>query len=209
VPRVGFAFTGALAVLIAMVAVGYLYLRSAPEPRLQVAGTMGVRTGTSRIPNPPPQTPLTGVEDNNTQIAPPSGPTVARNQKPRQKYPMDDPGVLFTDTAYTDIAEKDTASHLEQAQKLLVSFRSLPADDDQDVDVTYEKSESRRLLNENVVLRRDAEMAGKFPTKTVLGSLEPFLIDIANLPDKASSSDVRQIKDRVQKTEIVAELRSY
>mgnify|MGYP003693563623 CR=1 FL=1 len=71
------------------------------------------------------------------------------------------------------------------------------------------RAESRRLLNENVVLRRDAEDAGKFPTKSVLGSLEPFLIDIANLPDNAPASDVRQIKDRVQRTEIVAELRSY
>ncbi|HEU5237288.1 MAG TPA: hypothetical protein VFU37_09120, partial [Pyrinomonadaceae bacterium] len=73
----------------------------------------------------------------------------------------------------------------------------------------YEKNESRRLLTENVVLRRDAEQAGKFPTKSVLGSLEPFLIDIANLPDQAPANDVRQIKDRVQRTEIVAELRSY
>ena len=58
-------------------------------------------------------------------------------------------------------------------------------------------------------LRRDAELTGKFPTKSVLGSLEPFLIDIANLPDKATARDVQQIKDRVQRTEIVAELRSY
>ena len=46
-------------------------------------------------------------------------------------------------------------------------------------------------------------------SNAVLGSLEPFLIDIANLPDKAPPSEVRQIKDRVQRTEIVAELRSY
>jgi hypothetical protein len=64
-------------------------------------------------------------------------------------------------------------------------------------------------LNENIVLRRDAETAGKFPAKSVLGSLEPFLIDIANLPDKAPAKDLRQIRDRVQKTEIVAELRGY
>jgi hypothetical protein len=59
------------------------------------------------------------------------------------------------------------------------------------------------------MLRREAESSGKFPAKSVLGSLEPFLIDIANLPDKAKPTDVRQITDRVQRTEIVAELRSY
>jgi hypothetical protein len=52
-------------------------------------------------------------------------------------------------------------------------------------------------------------MAGKFPAKSVLGSLEPFLIDIANLPDKAPAKDLRKIRDRVQKSEIVAELRGY
>jgi len=83
------------------------------------------------------------------------------------------------------------------------------SDDDQDVDVSYEKNESRRLLNENIMLRRDAESSGKFPAKAMLGSLEPFLIDIANLPDKAKPSEVRQITDRVQRTEIVAELRAY
>ena len=118
--------------------------------------------------------------------------------------------VLFTDAAYTSVEDRDTATHLQQAQDLLVSIRNIQfSDDDQEVDVSYEKAESRRLLNENVVLRRDAEMSGKFPAKSVLGSLEPFLIDIANLPEKATPTDVRQIKDRVQKTEVVAELRGY
>src|SRR5207249_1341612 len=61
-----------------------------------------------------------------------------------------------SETALDDIDNKDTASHLEQAQNLLVSFRSIKySDDDQEVDVSYEKAESRRLLNENIVLRRD------------------------------------------------------
>jgi flagellar biosynthesis/type III secretory pathway ATPase len=118
--------------------------------------------------------------------------------------------VLFADTSFTDLEDKDTASHLQQAQNLLISVRSIQlSDDDQEIDVSYEKAESRRLLDENIVLRRDAEMAGKFPAKTMLGSLEPFLIDIANLPDKAPAKDLRQIRDRVEKTEIVAELRAY
>src|SRR6185436_19879012 len=147
-----------------------------------------------------------GSQPPDSGSAPRSEPTVAKNEPRNPRRIPDDPGVLFTEAAYSD---GETASHLDQAQKLLVSFRSLPADDDDDVDVSYEKSESRRLLNENVVLRRDAEATGKFPTKSVLGSLEPFLIDIANLPDKAPASDVRQIEDRVQRTEIVAELRGY
>ena len=209
-PRLGFAFSGAMAVLIAVVALGYVYLRTQPESKLLVASAQGLRAGSSLIPLPVDNSAkINSVDqtDNSRNLPTNLVADVNRPKVPRTK--RDDPGVLFTDAAYSDIEDKDTASHLDQAQKLLVSFRSLPADDDQDVDVSYEKTESRRLLSENVVLRRDAEAAGKFPTKSVLGSLEPFLIDIANLPDKAPASDVRQIKDRVQRTDIVAELRSY
>jgi hypothetical protein len=205
VPRFGLAFSGALAVLLAMFAVGYLYLRTQPEQMLLAAGGNDVHVTGAVIEDP------AGVLEKNPAYAtvdPLDGnKVVAKKDQGKYTAPLlDDPGVLFTDAAYTD---GDTATHLDQAQKLLVSFRSLPADDDDDVDVSYEKTESRRLLNENVVMRRDAEATGKFPTKSVLGSLEPFLIDIANLPDKAPASDIRQIKDRVQRTEIVAELRSY
>ncbi|HKU77071.1 MAG TPA: hypothetical protein VJR02_24380, partial [Pyrinomonadaceae bacterium] len=97
-----------------------------------------------------------------------------------------------------------------QTQILLRSIKNVAiADGDDEIDVTYDKALSRRLLNENVVLRRDAEMKAKFPTKMLLSDLEPFLIDIANLPDRARAEDVRVIKERVQKTEIVAALVDY
>ncbi len=213
-PRFGFAFSSAMAVLIVAVAVGVTYLRNHRERTATplIAGTENNNSSPSQIST----SDIPSVLANGTtkpSLPPPTlqAKTLKFSQPARKKSVSGDQGgVLFTDAAYSDIAERDTASHLEQAQDLLVSFRNIKfSDDDEEVDVSYEKSESRRLLNENVVLRRDAEMAGKFPAKSVLGSLEPFLIDIANLPDKASPSDVRQIKDRVQKTEIVAELRSY
>jgi len=211
VPRLGFAFSAAMAVLLVMVAVGYLYMRTDRSPqRLLAASSERVKAGTATINNSDQPTLIPGSEPSNGVNGPEQTPTVARADKQKRPRTMpDDPGVLSADAAYTEIEDRDTASHLEQAQRLLVSFRTLQSDEDQEVDVTYEKTESRRLLTENVVLRRDAEMAGKFPTKSVLGSLEPFLIDIANLPDKAPAGDVRQIKDRVQRTEIVAELRGY
>ncbi|HZN06767.1 MAG TPA: zf-HC2 domain-containing protein [Pyrinomonadaceae bacterium] len=122
----------------------------------------------------------------------------------------DNPGVLSTDLAYLDIDDQDTVKHIEQTQNLLRSIRNVPVSDgDEEIDVTYDKALSQRLLNENVVLRRDAEMKAKFPTKTLLADLEPLLIDIANLPDHARPQEVREIKERVQKTEIVAALMEY
>jgi hypothetical protein len=121
----------------------------------------------------------------------------------------DNPGVLSTDVGF-DLDEQETAKHIEQTENLLRSIRNVPVSDtDDEVDVSYDKALSRRLLIENVVLRRDAEMKAKFPTKTLLADLEPLLIDIANLPDRAKPEDLRAIKERVRKTEIVAALVDY
>lgn len=213
-PRYGFA--GAAAVLILAIAIGALYLKtrtakqpSNPETVVATVERVPANTATiaTGINNPPPtvdQIEQPGVGPSPVKVGSKSKRSVTAVPRANQS------DLLYTDVAYTDIEDKDTASHLDQAQNLLLSFRTIKySDDDEQVDVSYEKAESRRLLNENIVLRRDAEMAGKFPAKSVLGSLEPFLIDIANLADKASPNDVRQIKDRMQKTEIVAELRSY
>jgi putative zinc finger protein len=135
-------------------------------------------------------------------------PRVKRKVIPHAKLNQSD--VLSSDLGYLDIYERDTARHIEQTQNLLRSIRNVSlSDGDEEIDVTYDKALSRRLLNENVVLRRDAEMKAKFPTKSLLADVEPFLIDIANLPDNARPEDVRMIKERVQKTEIVAALMSY
>ena len=210
-PSFRFAMPAVAFALIAIV-VGVAFFRTRPQPQPtqnEVAQnpTPGTKTGAD---SPEPPAPITNGTKGDQA---PGSQLVATNSKKSVKntHRIDTrPEILFTDAAYSDLEDKDTATHLEQAENLLISVRNIElSDDDQEVDVSYEKAESRRLLNENIVLRRDAEMAGKFPAKSVLGSLEPFLIDIANLPDKAPAKDLRQIRDRVQKTEIVAELRGY
>jgi hypothetical protein len=54
-----------------------------------------------------------------------------------------------------------------------------------------------------MILRREAEANGKVHIATLLESLEPILLDIANLPDKPDSNAVRTIRDRVQRKNIV------
>lgn len=137
-----------------------------------------------------------------------SAPRLKRKVQPHATLNQSD--VLSSDLGYLDIYERDTAKHIEQTQNLLRSIRNVSVSEgDEEIDVTYDKALSRRLLNENVVLRRDAEMKAKFPTKSLLADVEPILIDIANLPDHARPEDVRVIKERVQKTEIVAALIDY
>jgi hypothetical protein len=104
----------------------------------------------------------------------------------------------------------ETARHIERSQLLLRSFRNTRDSGSQpDPDLSYEKQRSRGLLYKNILLRRDAEAKGNMPAEELLGSLEPFLLDIANLPDRPSNGDVRSIKERMQKKEIVSALQIY
>jgi hypothetical protein len=202
--------TVALVAIAVVVGVAYLRMRTPQTPSSVTADLMaGALPKPKAIKSIGPPPPFVKQEDGSS-----NGPFVAINYAPRKTKVMrstDQSDVLpDTDPANNDIEDRDTASHLEQAQNLLTSFRNIKySDTDEEVDVSFEKAESKRLLGENVLLRRDAEQAGKYPAKSMLGSLEPFLIDIANLPDKAKPADVRQITDRVQRTEIVAELRGY
>jgi hypothetical protein len=208
-PRYGFA--GAMAVLIVGVVIGVMYLRTQPQPQAPVAGISGPERvqapdNTVAVMNPPVQIqtvkPVVRTDPVHLNVS-------SESNRVRVRA-ADQSDVLFSDIAYSEIEDKDTADHIAQAQNLLRAIRNIHLGDNEDeIDVTYEKAMSRRLLGQNVVLRRDAETSGKFPVKTLLGDLEPFLIDIASLPDKTTPSELRAIKDRVQRTEIVAALQSY
>jgi hypothetical protein len=105
--------------------------------------------------------------------------------------------------------ESKTARHVEQAQLLLRSFRNVrPADAGRRAssDIAYEKRRSRKLLYENIVLRREAANRGNLPVESLLDSLEPILIDIANLPDKPAPADLRLINERMRRKNLVAML---
>jgi hypothetical protein len=192
-----------IAVLLFAIAVGIIYLASRqPEPNKAVADTNKPAPSQPKDKEPEPQ--------NKPELVAAQPKRRPRVRRATNHVAPDQSDVLSSDLAYLDIDEQDTARHIEQTENLLRSIRNVPtSDSDEEIDVTYDKQLSRRLLNENVVLRRDAEMKAKFPTKTLLTDLEPFLIDIANLPDHARPEDVRAIKERVQKTEIVAALLVY
>lgn len=101
----------------------------------------------------------------------------------------------------------EIARHAEKAQLLLRSFRNVrPLTSNRALDVSYEKDQSRKLLYQNIALRRDAVARGDQATAELLNALEPILLDIAHLPDRAKSLDVRSIEQRMEKKEIVATL---
>src|SRR5215813_1250078 len=101
----------------------------------------------------------------------------------------------------------ETSRHFEKAQLMLRSFRNASAATSfAATDLAYERQLSRRLLYQNILLRRDAEMKGNLPAEEALSSLEPFLLDIANLPDKPSPGELGGIRERLRRKELIASL---
>lgn len=211
------AFAGAMAVLLLALVIGIVYLRAQkqpttpeetvkvnePKPSQGQQNPADVKTTNS---NPSPDN-LVIAKNRNSSTSRGKPSSISTASKNRGAAEESD--VLFSDVAYSAIEERDTQRHIEQSQNLLRAVRNIQAGADDEIDVSFEKALARRLLNENVVLRRDAEMRGKFPAKMLLSDLEPFLIDIANLPDKPVPDDLRVLKERVLKTEIVAALQGY
>jgi len=208
----GMRFAGVAALLLLAVAAGLIYLvvsKPKSDPTLSRRGTDPIKEGGTGA-NHDQRLPVEKREQE-SKIDVVASKLPGRKVRPTAEHTViDQSDVLSSDMSYLDMDDQDTAKHIEQSQNLLRSIRNFPVSDgDEEIDVTYDKALSRRLLNENVVLRRDAEMKAKFPTKTLLADLEPFLIDIANLPDRARPEEVRVIKERVQRTEIVAALLDY
>ena len=214
-PRLSWSYAGALAVLVLAAVVGVIYLSRSSQPSKEPISNNQGQNVERKIQSSPPIVPDKG--DTSTPRVDTGAVKQPRTlSKTKRLVPndavaaTDQSDVLFSDAAVSAVEEQETQAHIESAQNLLRDVRNIEVgDDESDVDVSYEKALSRKLLNENVVLRREAEMKGRFPTKTLLADLEPFLIDIANLPDRAASNDLRVLKERVVKTEIVAALQGY
>ena len=119
-------------------------------------------------------------------------------------------GEVLAETSDVGIFDAGMVRHFEKAQILLRSFRNADTSTEGfTADLAHEKSQSKNLLYRNILLRRGAESSGNLPAEEVLGSLEPVLLDIANLPDQPSPGEVRSIKDRIQKMEIIVVLQVY
>ena len=210
VPSLGFSYAAAAALIVFALVIVAAYLKN-QEPKPTVAYTPPTEHSTPKEEAKSPATDSPGSSIESPQHAA----AVNRNLLHRtvsnvRRSNTDQSDVLSSDLGEQDFEDQETAKHIEQTQNLLRSIRNVKLNDnDVEVDVSYDKALSRKLLNENIILRRDAEMKAKYPTKMLLSDLEPFLIDIANLPDQAKPEDVRVIKERVQKTEIVAALIGY
>jgi Putative zinc-finger len=121
----------------------------------------------------------------------------------------EDVAVVTADERPLDPEQKEVARHVERAQVLLRSIKNARAEGGDTFNVSYEKKLSRKLLGENTILQLDAETRGDKDTKQVLDRIEPYLLDIANMPERASPAEVRSIRERIDSKEIIAALQVY
>ena len=98
-----------------------------------------------------------------------------------------------------------TSHHVEQSELLLRSFRNLrQRQRSDDAELDHERRRAQQLFYQNVLLRREADSAGDVQFASLLESLEPILLDIANLPQRARREEVSVIKERIGRQNLVA-----
>jgi len=102
-------------------------------------------------------------------------------------------------------AQTMTAMHFERSETLLRAFRNVRLNEPGTAaEVSYERKRAQQLIYQNMMLGREADSAGDVQIASLLESLEPILLDIANLPAKPDEDAVRVIRERVERKNIVA-----
>jgi len=106
--------------------------------------------------------------------------------------------------------DADSARHIERAEMLLRSFKNsrfLPAA--YTSELNYERRLSKDLVGSNILLRRDAELAGNVALARLLDRLEPFLLEIANLQENSGRKEIRLVREGLMREQIIAALQSF
>lgn len=163
-----------------------------PDPEPSPAPNKGSEETPRRAPSP----------------APAKRPTVrepVREPKPGEQF-ASVPSV--PDAVRSADAQTMTAIHFEKSETLLVAFRNVRVNEPGATrEVAYERKRAQQLVYQNMMLRREADVAGDVQISSLLENLEPILIDIANLPDKPDQDAMRVIRERVERKNIVPLLR--
>lgn len=225
VPRFQFA-----AAVLALIVLGFMVLRLAtrPEQKQEVAITDPARVESPNPVNPvvtperAPEQPLVAERRPERRRGPARRPVVTT--QPQTVATTATVATLGRAAAFTKAIESarteleanrpvtlktDVARHFEKTRLLLLSLKNTPVSEtDTDVNVSYEKTVSRKLANSNLLLRRETTTAGDRSAAELLDRIEPLLIEIANLPDRASPKEVELISQRIARKDVMGLLQS-
>jgi len=150
----------------------------------------------------PKPSPNKEVKENPRPAPSPARRPPVRELKPGEQFAAIPESVRSAD------AQTMTAMHFDKAETLLLGFRNVRLNEPGTAEeIAYERKRAQQLVYQNMMLRREADASGDVQTESLLESLEPILLDIANLPDKPDKDAVRVIRERVERKNIVPLLR--
>lgn len=196
----GYGVAALASIAIVALIVGLNFYRRPDEVAIQSPPPVASPT----VEPSPEAKPSPSVEPQEKTETPKSKPTPARRPLVREPKPGEQFAVIPEPVRPAD-AQTLTALHFEKAENLLRAFRNVRLDDaDAASEVGYERKRAQQLIYQNMMLRREADAAGDVQIASLLDSLEPILLDIANLPDKPDRDTVRVIRERVERKNIVA-----
>lgn len=220
----GFVAAAALVILAFAIGVIALLLRQEEQPQF------AINTTEQNAPVVPAASPQQGADERKPQAqkggneAPPATPNNKGGMKPKPAQTPDrtvpkkprrraetTPNYAAIEDNVAQVQSLDpvelesmTARHLEQSELLLRAFRNVrTAKVGQAPDINHERQRAQKLLYQNILVRREADAKGDVQVATLLGSLEPILLDIANLRAKPRNEDVVAIKERVERKSLV------
>ena len=196
----GYGVAALASIAIVALIVGLSFYR---RPPVEVAYQSPPPAPSPEVKPSPKEEPQQKTETPRRQ-APVRRPAPVREPKPGEQFAAirktPDPETIRSADAQTL-----TAIHFEKAENLLRAFRNVRLDDaDAAAEVRYERGRAEQLIYQNMMLRREADAAGDVQIASLLDSLEPILLDIANLPDRPDEDTVRVIRERVERKNIVA-----
>jgi hypothetical protein len=95
--------------------------------------------------------------------------------------------------------------HLERSQMLLVEIMN--ADTKGPIDLSFEQSQARELLDANYLYRVSAQRTGDPQVARVLDELGRVLTEIANGPADPTPADIKEIRRRIQSEGLLFKIR--
>lgn len=206
----GYGVAALASIAIVALLVGLNFYRQPEEVALQSPSLVASPT----VEPSPEAKSSPSVEPEEKTETPKPKPTPARRPLVREPKPGEQfaaipetaiPKTVIPETIRSADAQTMTALHFEKAENLLRAFRNVRLDDaDAAAEVRYERKRAEQLIYQNMMLRREADAAGDVQIASLLDSLEPILLDIANLPDRPDEDTVRVIRERVERKNIVA-----
>ena len=206
-PAIAFATLVIVAAIIGLLM--YKSSNTNPIEQKQVAVNAPTPVPAASVQPEPSPSPNKGNEQTAPRRSPSPAPKrIVREPKPGEQFASIPSAPSAPEPVRSADAQTMTAVHFEKSETLLVAFRNVRLNDPGTAaEIAYERKNAKQLVYQNMMLRREADASGDVQISSLLESLEPILIDIANLPDKPDNDAVRVIRQRVERKNIVPLLR--